>query len=225
MSTKISVKATKIQLIRKLLNMDYGEFGQECGYNPVTIHMVENGKRSVTDELCKSVCKAFDVNEKWLQDDADLTGIDGSEETSIDHIFRKFYVEDGVMYPRKALIPALQSKRIREVFENSHLIQRDFCKETGWTLSNLQDMLNAKRKLSYRYAERLEKRFGVGTDWLLYGDESSKDDPCNEEMINFLKNQPEIRKIIKQMMNDIPEWESGKISCSDIDRFLSDSRD
>lgn len=218
MSTKISIKSKKIQRIRNLLNMEYGEFGQECGYNQGTIRLVENGERSVTDELCMNVCDAFDVRKEWLFDDQESTGID---DAPVEKIFNDYYVEDGVIYPRKALIPELQSKRIREVFENSHLIQRDFCKETGWTLSNLQDLLNAKRKLSYRYAERLERRYGVGTDWLLYGDEKSKDDPCNEEMIRFLKKQPEIRKIIKQMMNEIPKGENGRISHSDMNRFFS----
>jgi len=52
------------------------------------------------------------------------------------------------------------------------------------------------------YAEKIEKAYGIGADWLLYGREECKDYPCDDEMISFLKSNPQARKKVMEMMKE-----------------------
>lgn len=53
-----------------------------------------------------------------------------------------------------------------------------------------------ERQLTLRYAERIEAVYHVSADWLLYGDEESKNFPCGQSMIQYLKRHEELRKKI-----------------------------
>lgn len=209
----MSVKANKIYLIRQLLNMDSAEFGEELDYGQSTIRHIEQGNRTCTDELCEKVCKCLDVNERWLMDDSNLN-------KDLEIIFTDLLEDEDGLHPRKQLDPIKQGKRVREIVGESGLSQREFSSVAGFTLSNLQALLNGKKKLTYRNAEKIENAFHVSVDWLLYGDENSKEDPCDKEMIEFLKSNPESRKALKEMMKEILNGESGKKTNNDRDRFL-----
>jgi len=66
--------------------------------------------------------------------------------------------------------------------------------------------MNGSRQMTRRYAEKIEKAYGIGADWLLYGREECKDYPCDDEMISFFKSNQQARK--KSQGND--ERESKK---------------
>jgi hypothetical protein len=55
-------------------------------------------------------------------------------------------------------------------------------------------------------AKRIEDACGIGTEWLLHGDEDAKYHPCGQRMNSFLKRHPEARKLVWEMMereNDV----------------------
>ena len=56
--------------------------------------------------------------------------------------------------------------------------------------------------MTRRFAERVEREFAVGAGWLLYGDEKCKDYPCGDEMIGFLKKNPDVRREVWKKMKD-----------------------
>ena len=57
-----------------------------------------------------------------------------------------------------------------------------------------------RRKMSARFAKKIEDACDVSASWLLYGDEQSKENPCGDKMIEFLRKTPEARKIVWEMM-------------------------
>lgn len=57
----------RIQFIRKTLGISGENFGERIGVTRSAISNIENGNRSVTDQMIKIVCREFNVNEEWLR--------------------------------------------------------------------------------------------------------------------------------------------------------------
>lgn len=56
----------RIKQVRKSMNLTLETFGQRVGVTKAAISRVENGFRSVTDQMRRSICREFGVNEDWL---------------------------------------------------------------------------------------------------------------------------------------------------------------
>lgn len=56
----------RIKIIRKKLNMTAESFGKKIGVTRAAISNIENGNRSVTDQMRKSICREFNVDYIWL---------------------------------------------------------------------------------------------------------------------------------------------------------------
>lgn len=54
--------------------------------------------------------------------------------------------------------------------------------------------------MTARFAKKIEDACDISASWLLYRDEQSKEKPCGDKMIEFLRNTPEARKIVWEMM-------------------------
>lgn len=57
----------RIRELRKTLGLTLEKFGNQLGVGKTAISKLENGERSVTDQMFKSICREFDVNEEWLR--------------------------------------------------------------------------------------------------------------------------------------------------------------
>lgn len=56
----------RIKLIRKENHMTLEQFGNILGVTKVAISNIENGKRNVTEQMRKSICREFRVDPVWL---------------------------------------------------------------------------------------------------------------------------------------------------------------
>ncbi len=68
----------RIKEIRKYHNLTLEKFGERLGVGKSAISNIENGNRNVTDQMIKSICREFAVNEHWLR-----TG-EGDMQTDLD---------------------------------------------------------------------------------------------------------------------------------------------
>lgn len=58
----------RIKILRKdLLNLTLEKFGERLGVSRAAMSNIENGNRNVTDQMFKSICREFNVNESWLR--------------------------------------------------------------------------------------------------------------------------------------------------------------
>lgn len=57
----------RIKELRKALGLTLEKFGERLGVSRAALSNIENGNRSVTDQMFKSVCREFSVNEEWLR--------------------------------------------------------------------------------------------------------------------------------------------------------------
>lgn len=56
----------RLKKIRKALNMTQAEFGEKIGLSQNTIANYECGRRALTEQTIRSVCREFNVNIEWL---------------------------------------------------------------------------------------------------------------------------------------------------------------
>ncbi len=56
----------RIKVLRRQLNLTQTEFGQKIGLAPNTIANYEIGRRAVSEQTIKSICREFNVSYVWL---------------------------------------------------------------------------------------------------------------------------------------------------------------
>lgn len=57
----------RIKQIRKNNGMTLEQFGDILGVTGTTVSRIENGKRNVTEQMHKSICREFNINPTWLE--------------------------------------------------------------------------------------------------------------------------------------------------------------
>ena len=57
----------RIKEIRKSKGFTLEKFGQKIGVTKAAISKIEIGNRNVTEQMIKSICREFNVNEEWLR--------------------------------------------------------------------------------------------------------------------------------------------------------------
>lgn len=57
----------RIKYIRKSNNLTLEKFGERLGVGKSAISNIENGIRGITDQMVRSICREFNVNESWLR--------------------------------------------------------------------------------------------------------------------------------------------------------------
>lgn len=57
----------RIKILRKTLGLSGEKFGEHLGVSRAAISNIEGGSRNVTDQMFKSICREFNVDETWLR--------------------------------------------------------------------------------------------------------------------------------------------------------------
>jgi len=57
----------RVKQLRKFLDLTLEKLGDRLGVTKVAISNIENGKRAVTEQMSKAICREFNVNEDWLR--------------------------------------------------------------------------------------------------------------------------------------------------------------
>lgn len=57
----------RLKILRKKLNLTLEQFGNKVGVTRSAVSMIESGKNKLTEQMLKSICREFSVNENWLR--------------------------------------------------------------------------------------------------------------------------------------------------------------
>lgn len=57
----------RVKELRKTLGLTMEKFGNRLGVTKVAISNIERGNRMLTEQMLRSICREFDVNEDWLR--------------------------------------------------------------------------------------------------------------------------------------------------------------
>lgn len=56
----------RVKEVRKTLNLTLEKFGERIGVTRGSMSNIENGNRSLTEQMTKSICREFGVDYMWL---------------------------------------------------------------------------------------------------------------------------------------------------------------
>lgn len=57
----------RIRILRKSLGFTLKKFGERLGISEGAVSNIEKGNRNVTEQMIKSICREFSINENWLR--------------------------------------------------------------------------------------------------------------------------------------------------------------
>lgn len=57
----------RVKEIRTALSLTLEKFGDNLGVGKTAISKIEKNERSLTDQMAKSICREYNVNENWLR--------------------------------------------------------------------------------------------------------------------------------------------------------------
>ena len=170
--------AGRIKELRSYLGLSLADFGNAIGYTATHVSRLEKGGTEPKEDLFKRICETFNVNPNYFRED-------------------KFSIEDAVQKPlEQSIINAEVSARLKSARQERGLRQKDLAKLAGVENTLISGVENHNRLLTEPMAKKLADALMVGVDWLLHGVEGKKDYPVNDEMIDWLWSQEQVRKSI-----------------------------
>lgn len=93
----------RIRQLRKSLGLTLEEFGTGVGVGKAAISKIERGENNLSDQMFKSICREWNVNEEWLRTgegemfveltrDEQIASFIGSIQANVDDSFKKSFI-------------------------------------------------------------------------------------------------------------------------------------
>lgn len=83
----------RIREIRKTLNLTQEQFSSKLGVKRSAISQIEKGFNQISDQMVKSICLAYNVNEDWLRTGEGNMFIE-TKDSFLDSISKQFNLEE-----------------------------------------------------------------------------------------------------------------------------------
>lgn len=84
----------RVREIRKSLKMTMEAFGNKVGVQKSAISKIEKGEVNLTDQMAKSICREFNVNEHWLRTGEGDMRLPPDRKTEITRFMNQLQQED-----------------------------------------------------------------------------------------------------------------------------------
>lgn len=105
----------RVKAIRKELGLTLESFGEKLGVGKSAISNIEKGYRNLTEQMFKSICREFNVNEEWLRKGTEPMFVDKSREEEIASYMGTLLSKDGEEVEfQKKFIKALAKMDVEE---------------------------------------------------------------------------------------------------------------
>ena len=176
----------KIKTIRGTLGLSQEALGKRIGLTNAHISRLESGKSPITEAILEKYIEVFGVDPEWLNSENE------------DEIRFTVIQTDGL----KSI-----GDRIRETRLEMGLSQKKFAEFAGIHPSDINKLESGKASLGPKTIGKIAEALHVGIDWLQYGDENRKEYPVDQKMIDWLWDNPEMRKQITEEMKWVEDTE------------------
>lgn len=70
----------RLKLLRKTLNLSQDAFAERIGMKGSSISLLESGRRNITEQVIKSICREFNVDYGWLTTGVGEMFVDSDED-------------------------------------------------------------------------------------------------------------------------------------------------
>lgn len=169
--------------LRKYLGLSQVAFAAAVGISPTYVGQIERGIHIPSEDVINLICKAFDVNKMYFEDDG-KKGL-----LTVDEAVKKSDLESG---------PA---QRLKQARLNKGWLQVELSRYSGVSQPAIT-RFEAGTKLTSKQGLKLAEALEVGFDWLMDGLEEKKDFPADKKMIDWLWDHKEVREKIWNLMKE-----------------------
>ncbi len=83
----------RVKKIRKSMGLTLDKFGEKLGVTKQTVSRIENGINNLTEQMTKSICREFNVNEKWLRTEEEPV-FNNSSQTILDELCSQYNLDE-----------------------------------------------------------------------------------------------------------------------------------
>lgn len=173
-----------LMAVKKELDLTYDDIADATGVRAATVSRYFSGKMKIPATWKRKFCETYNVDEEW------------------------FFQRDGepvFTEPVDAVITRDASgagARVAQMRKELGIGQQKIYELLGITQTMYSRIENGHSKLTMENAQKIEDAFGIGTEWLLYGDEGKKKYPVGNRMVEWLWENEEERKRIWDLMRD-----------------------
>lgn len=174
--------ALRLVELRNKLGISRTSFAKSIGITETHMRRFETGVSVPKEKLINRICEEYHVKPEYF------TGEIGIEEAII-----PFKNDDG----REDA-----GKRLKQIRLEMNMTAKEFCPLIDISHTHLFMLESGNTQMTETRANDIAEKLHVGVDWLLYGDEKTKDYPVNAKMVKWLKEHPEKRMIIEQWMEE-----------------------
>ena len=143
---------------------------------------IEAGKVVLSDEFLQKICSTYHVNPSFFTGEMDI-----DEAVS-------------VVSPEEKKKQV--GNRVKQLRIEKGLTLKELSERTGLSDSQLCLIENGTNKLAEKRAANIGEALEVGVEWLLHGEERNKFFPADHKMMEWLKDHPDVREKIWEMMEN-----------------------
>lgn len=174
--------ALRLVELRNKLGMSRTSFAKSIGISETHMKRFETRVSVPTEKLINTICEKYHVNPAYFEG-----------EIGIDEAIIPFKNDDG----REDA-----GKRLKQIRLGMNMTAKEFSSLINISNSHLYMVETGNTQMTETRANEIAEKLHVGVDWLLYGNERAKEYPIDTEMVEWLKEHPEKRYIIKQWMEE-----------------------
>lgn len=113
----------RIKELRKFLGLSGEKFGERLGVKKNTISQIETGKNNVSEQVVKSVCREFQVNEEWLRNGTGEMFIKTDKERMYDIVNKMLSGDDNSLKNAILAIASLSQEDLQTLKSFMDLLQ------------------------------------------------------------------------------------------------------
>ena len=172
----------KLQQLFLALNISRAEFLARLPKLSSYYSGIVGKDQGLPESVILSICRGFDVNEAWMR---------GEVEEPILNSDKWVRSSDEEILSR-----VLQLKGTDTIEQFAAKVEVSVC-----YAKTLLENDTKNYRLTYKNADMIANGYHVGTEWLIYGQENSREFPFNDPMHEYLLEHPEARKMLWAMMN------------------------
>lgn len=169
-----------ITKLRHKLGVSQIAFSKAAGISNSQMRRIEAGTAVLEEQIIKNICETYHVDPRYFEGTVDL------DEAVVVEDVEKKRTEIGT--------------RLRQLRQDRKKTLKELSSIIGLSESQLCMIEKGDHNLTKKRAVEIAKALGVGAEWLLTGDERNKEYPVDEDMIEWLKDHPEKRVVIKEWM-------------------------
>lgn len=172
----------KIVELKDKLGLSRASFARALDISPSQMARIEAGEVVLSDEFLQKICSTFHVNPGYFEGTVEV-----DEAVS-------------VVSPEEEMKQV--GKRLKQARSEKGLTLKELSDLVGLSDSQLCLIENGTNKLAEKRAANIGEALEVGVEWLLHGKERNKHFPADRKMMEWLKDNPEVREKIWKMMEN-----------------------